>query len=62
MPTARTLPAVSAIDGKIYVIGGAISPFVSTSTVEEYDTGFALGKSVRAKGKFCMPWGRIRGY
>ena len=61
MPTARTLPAVSAIDGKIYAIGGAITPFVSTSTVEEYDTGSAL-QSILAKGKFWLPWGRIKGY
>jgi N-acetylneuraminic acid mutarotase len=62
MPTARTLPVVSAIDGRIYAIGGAITPFVSTSTVEEYDTGFNLGKSVQAGGKFWLPWGWVKGY
>jgi N-acetylneuraminic acid mutarotase len=33
----RETLAASAVGGKIYAIGGAIPPFVSVSTVEEYD-------------------------
>ena len=37
MPTARMACGVSAVDGKIYVIGGYLNNLVGLSTVEAYD-------------------------
>jgi len=40
MPRARGFFSTSAVDGKIYAIGGSLgSPWNGISTVEEYDTG-----------------------
>lgn len=62
MPTARSELSAAVVDDKIYVIGGWGRSNRCLSTVEEYDTGFNLGKSVRAKGKFWLPWGWVKGY
>jgi N-acetylneuraminic acid mutarotase len=42
MPTAKIAFSASAVDGKIYAIGGSFAgyPWVPAPTVEEYDTGF----------------------
>ena len=37
MPTPRSISSAAVVNGKIYVIGGAKTGVVSTSTVEEYD-------------------------
>jgi N-acetylneuraminic acid mutarotase len=37
MPTARYLPAACAVDGKIYVVGGALSHHVVIAAAEVYD-------------------------
>ena len=39
MPTARNLFSIHAVGGKIYTVGGRISPLSTTSVVEAYDTG-----------------------
>jgi len=59
MPTARWELSTSAVNGKIYAIGGCTPGNDTISTVEEYDTGFA-GKSVDAKGKLAVVWGKIK--
>jgi hypothetical protein len=63
MPRARTFLATSAVNGKIYAIGGTLgAPWNGVSTVEEYDTGFvpALITSVNPAGKLPMLWGEIK--
>ena len=42
MPTAKIAFSASAVDGKIYAIGGSVAgyPWAPAPTVEEYDTGF----------------------
>jgi N-acetylneuraminic acid mutarotase len=45
-------------NGKIYAIGGWNGR--PLSNVEEYDTGFALPKSVKAEGKLAITWGRVK--
>ncbi len=42
MPTARWGLSTSAVDGKIYAIGGRTIQGSPLSTVEEYDTGFVV--------------------
>jgi hypothetical protein len=42
MPTARWGLSSSAVDGKIYAVGGALVSNVAVSTVEEYDTGLTI--------------------
>jgi N-acetylneuraminic acid mutarotase len=37
MPTARAMPAAAALDGRIYVIGGAVSMDTMLGTVEMFD-------------------------
>ena len=62
MPTARSCLSTSVVNGKIYAIGGTagfdqgVGGDVPLSTVEEYDTGFAI----EAKGKLATTWGIIR--
>jgi N-acetylneuraminic acid mutarotase len=62
MPTRRGWHAASAVNEKIYVIGGASRCVPGKwecdvlSTVEEYDTGFA----VDARGKLPTLWGRLK--
>jgi N-acetylneuraminic acid mutarotase len=62
MPTQRGWHATSVSNGKIYVIGGAsrgtpvAQPTGILSTVEEFDTGFAIN----AKGKLPTLWGRLK--
>ncbi len=58
MPTARARLSTSAVNGKIYAIGGWKGGF-ALSTVEEYDTGFA-GQGVEAKGKLATLWGKLK--
>jgi len=60
MPTARGALSTSVIAGKIYAIGGAGEFMWFLQTVEEYDTGFVPGESVRADGKFWLPWGKVK--
>lgn len=59
MPTARGFLSASAVNGKIYAIGGWMLPNVYLSTVEEYDTGFA-GESIEATGKLATTWGKVK--
>jgi N-acetylneuraminic acid mutarotase len=54
MPTARSC-STSVVNGKIYAIGGYDGNRI-LSTVEEYDTGFAI----EAKGKLPTKWGKIK--
>jgi hypothetical protein len=42
MPTARVYLSTSAVNGKIYAIGGGTAHGVYFSTVEEYDTGLGV--------------------
>ena len=64
MPTRRGWHAASAVNGKIYVIGGAsrYMPGVWApdilSTVEAFDTGYA----VNAQDKLPTLWGRLKGW
>lgn len=66
MPTARFWFTTSAVNGKIYAIGGKQSKAPadpSLSIVEEYDPGFVLedkAKSVGAKGKLATTWGKVK--
>jgi N-acetylneuraminic acid mutarotase len=59
MPTARGFLSASAVNGKIYAIGGWMLPNVYLSTVEEYDTGFA-GVNVEATDKLATTWGKVK--
>ena len=59
MPTVRSGLSTSAVNGKIYAIGGFGSNNNVLSTVEEYDTGFA-GEGVEAKDKLATKWGKIK--
>jgi len=63
MPTRRGWHAASAVNRKIYVIGGAPRHMPGVwdkpdvlSTVEEFDTGYAIN----AKGKLPTLWGEIK--
>jgi len=50
--------STSAVNGKIYAIGGTLgSPWDGISTVEEYDTGFM---PVNPAGKLPTLWGEIK--
>ncbi|MBC8229460.1 hypothetical protein H8E77_07935 [bacterium] len=64
MPTVRCMLSTSAVDGKIYAIGGTTTgiSWTYTSTVEEYDTGFVpeVISNVNAKGKVSTTWGEIK--
>ena len=62
IPTPRWGLSATAVDGRIYAIGGsAVGPIaVSTSIVEEYDTGFVPQKNVEAKGKLPTKWGQMK--
>ena len=66
MPTPRAAgPAAGVVNGNIYVIGGALSssPWVSTSKVEVYDTGFVPPEtitSIDATGKLSTTWGKMK--
>ena len=55
MPTARRWLSTSVVNGKIYAIGGCAGQTI-LSTVEVYDTGFA----VEAKGKLSISWGKLK--
>jgi len=65
MPTARYALSVSAVNGKIYAIGGIIGPRQATSIVEEYDprtntwTRKADMPTVRAWMATCVVNGKI---
>ena len=57
--TARVALSASAINGKIYAIGGG--PVIGwTSIVEEYDTGERIPQSVNPAGKLTTTWGEIK--
>jgi len=57
MPTPRGWFSTSAVKGKIYAIGGSsVWPPVALSTVEVYDTGFAIS----ARGKVPVLWGKLK--
>jgi len=58
MPTAREFLSTSAVNGKIYAIGGSAKG-LPLSAVEEYDPGFA-GQGVEAKGKLATRWGKLK--
>ena len=62
IPTKRWGLSTEALDGKIYTIGGSTTgPIaISTSIVEEYDTGFIPKepKSTEPKGKLPTTWGQ----
>jgi N-acetylneuraminic acid mutarotase len=66
MPTARMDLSTSAIGGRIYAIGGAMSYLgVRLPTVEVYETGFvpAEGRSnVEPKGKSVTSWAGIKSH
>ncbi len=53
--TAVSFPCCSAIDGKIYVLGGYNGNMI-LSDVKEYDTGFRPS-SVNPQGKISVTWG-----
>jgi len=59
IPTPRSTPATSAVNGRIYVIGGALRanpPYEACPTVEEYSPGFAAsGTSVE-----MATWGQVK--
>lgn len=55
MPTARNWLSTSVVNGKIYAIGGRAGQTI-LSTVEVYDTGFA----VEAKDKLATSWGKLK--
>lgn len=59
MPTAREFLSTSAVEGKIYAIGGWTLPNTWLSTVEEYTPGFA-GERVEAEGKLPTTWGETK--
>ena len=62
MPTVRSSLSASAVNGKIYAIGGMeYHRWYALSTVKEYDTGFA-GEGVEAKDKLATKWGKIKVY
>ena len=58
MPMPRGWLSTSAVSGKIYAIGGAAArlPDAVLSTVEEFDTGYA----VNATDKLPTTWGEIK--
>ena len=58
MPTARSALSTSAVNGKIYAVGG-IGVFGFLRTVEEYDTGF-VPEGVEPEGKLPTTWGKNR--
>jgi N-acetylneuraminic acid mutarotase len=70
MPKARMHFSTSAVDGKIYAIGGSVIvyPWAPVSAVDEYDTGFVPSimnvdssiMSVEAIGKLTTTWGKIK--
>jgi N-acetylneuraminic acid mutarotase len=62
IPTPRWGLSATAVGGRIYAIGGSTAgPIaVSTSIVEEYDTGFVPPKNVEAKGKLPTKWGQMK--
>jgi hypothetical protein len=63
MPTARLLLSTCVVDGKIYAIGGTKTPYVGTSTVEVYNTGFLPSQevsTVRPEGKLVTSWGKVK--
>jgi len=60
MPTARYWLSTSAVNGKIYAIGGhGNSRKLVYSVVEEYEADL-LGKGVNFKGKLPTTWGEVR--
>jgi hypothetical protein len=58
MPTTRYRFSASAVNGKVYAIGGGGMNGL-TSTVEEYDTGFA-GEGIDTEGKLPTMWGGLK--
>ena len=59
MPTKRRSLAVSAVKGKIYVIGGALFPKEALAVVEEY-TPEGWPFAVSPQGKMATAWGTIK--
>jgi len=59
MPTARGGLSTSAVNGRIYAIGGHKGA-MGFSTVEEYDIGFVPSRSVSPEGKLPTMWGRMK--
>ena len=64
MPTEKRGLSTSAVNGRIYAIGGSTAADVLLSTVEEYDTGFAGEEEkvvgVEAKGKHVTSWRKMK--
>ena len=60
MTTPRLWLSSTAVNGKIYAMGGgAFGP--ALDFIEEYDTGFVpQGKAVEAKGKLIATWSRLK--
>ena len=57
MPAPRGWISTSTVTGRIYAIGGSEEwPPGELSTVEEFDTGFA----VEASGKLPTLWGMLK--
>ncbi len=59
--------STGVVSGKIHAVGGATEPDLSaaTSSVEEYDTGFApppdkVITAVSDLGKLARTWGKVR--
>ena len=62
LPFGIRSPGASAVNGKIYVIGGAPiwpPPGLCLSTVLEYDTGFRI-TPVALQGKKAATWGKLK--
>ena len=55
-PPRRWGFSISAVNGKIYVIGGGLHGDIMTSIVEAYDTGLGI----EAKGKLATSWGKLK--
>jgi len=62
LPFGIRTPGASAVNGKIYVIGGMRTPVwprPCLSTVLEYDTGFRI-TPVAPQGKKAATWGKLK--
>jgi N-acetylneuraminic acid mutarotase len=55
-PPIRFGFSISAVNRKIYVIGGGLHGDIMTSIVEVYDTGLGI----KAEGKLATSWGKLK--